>query len=46
MKIDEARGFLVELAEASAREILPHFGRKDVGVVTKSDSSPVTVAAS
>jgi myo-inositol-1(or 4)-monophosphatase len=44
MKIEEARGFLVELAEASAREILPHFGRKGVGVDTKSDLSPVTVA--
>ena len=44
MHLDDARSFLVELAEASAREILPHFGQKNVGVLEKSDSSPVTIA--
>lgn len=44
MNLEREREFLVELAEASAQEILPHFGRKDVGVQVKSDSSPVTVA--
>jgi myo-inositol-1(or 4)-monophosphatase len=36
--------FLHELAEASAREILPRFGQRDVGLELKSDASPVTVA--
>jgi myo-inositol-1(or 4)-monophosphatase len=44
MTFDDARVFIEELAQASAREILPHFGQKDVGVVVKSDQSPVTIA--
>ena len=35
---------LHELAEASAREILPRFGLRDVGLELKSDASPVTLA--
>lgn len=42
--MEAARDFIKELAEVSAREILPHFGRKDVGVVVKTDQSPVTIA--
>jgi myo-inositol-1(or 4)-monophosphatase len=36
--------FMRELAEASARVILPHFGSRDMGLELKGDSSPVTLA--
>jgi myo-inositol-1(or 4)-monophosphatase len=36
--------FMRELAEASARVILPHYGARDMGLELKSDSSPVTLA--
>lgn len=36
--------FIRELADASAREILPYFGRKEMGLELKSDDTPVTVA--
>ena len=36
--------FMKELADASAREILPYFGRDEMGLELKSDDTPVTVA--
>jgi len=36
--------FLRELAEASARVILPYYGARDMGLELKSDDSPVTLA--
>jgi histidinol phosphatase-like enzyme (inositol monophosphatase family) len=38
------RAFLSELAARSAAEILPFFGRREMGLEVKSDASPVTVA--
>jgi myo-inositol-1(or 4)-monophosphatase len=36
--------FIRELAEASARVILPYYGARDMGLELKGDSSPVTLA--
>ena len=36
--------FIRELAEASARVILPYYGSRDMGMELKSDASPVTLA--
>lgn len=36
--------FIRELAEASARVILPYYGARDMGLELKSDASPVTLA--
>jgi myo-inositol-1(or 4)-monophosphatase len=36
--------FIHELAEASARVILPYYGARDMGLELKGDSSPVTLA--
>ena len=36
--------FIRELAEASARVILPYYGARDMGMELKSDASPVTLA--
>ena len=36
--------FIRQLADASAREILPRFGQAEVGLELKSDDTPVTLA--
>lgn len=36
--------FMRELAQASAREILPYFGQTHMGLELKSDDTPVTIA--
>lgn len=44
MHLIPERAFLAELAELSAREILPYFGRREMGLEVKADASPVTLA--
>ncbi len=44
MNTEPLVAFMEELAHASAQEILPRFGQRDLGLELKADDSPVTVA--